>query len=116
MLAPGRHPGRRARELLHSDVARARLSQVDPSSIAHQQNKAAGAFVQAPGVRHELMANPVLLSTHKAFPRGGAPKVGEHTFELLAELGVPNEEAEALRRDGVGAVSKGARKPRGGAA
>ena len=33
--------------------------------------------------------------------RSGAPRLGEHTDTLLAELGISAQEREALRRDGV---------------
>jgi crotonobetainyl-CoA:carnitine CoA-transferase CaiB-like acyl-CoA transferase len=86
--------------------------QLDPNSRAHQQSRQAGSFVTAPGVRHELLGNPVLLSAHKAAPRGPAPGFGEHTDLILAEIGYDQKHIESLKMEGLVAVSKGARKQR----
>jgi|EP01046_Picozoa_sp_COSAG06_P004620 crotonobetainyl-CoA:carnitine CoA-transferase CaiB-like acyl-CoA transferase len=47
-----------------------------------------------------------------ALPRAPAPVFGSHTVEVLQELGLGEQEVEALMTSGVAAVSKGKRKPR----
>jgi crotonobetainyl-CoA:carnitine CoA-transferase CaiB-like acyl-CoA transferase len=44
---------------------------------------------------------PARFSRTPSEIRSGAPRLGEHTEDLLAELGVSAEQRETLRRDGV---------------
>jgi crotonobetainyl-CoA:carnitine CoA-transferase CaiB-like acyl-CoA transferase len=85
--------------------------QRDPTSVAYQQSKAVGVFTEGnhvPGIsRHDLLATPVKLSQMPALPRGSAPRFGEHTHAILAEVGLSDTEAAALLDEGVVAVSKG---------
>ena len=90
------------------------LHQADPSSKAHQQSRAAGVFVDAPGVRHELLGTPVLLSDRKAEPRAGGPVFGAHTDELLEELGYSDAQAAELTRRAAWSRSRAASTSRGG--
>jgi len=66
-----------------------------------QQAIQSGIFVQAPGVRHPLVGSPVLLSSHRAQPKSGAPGFGEHTDAILHELGLSPQEVADLRREKV---------------
>ena len=69
-----------------------------------------------PQVRHLNMARPVTnkfigslsvvrnaanLSGSPDTPYRGAPELGEHTEEILAEFGFTEEEIESVKRDGV---------------
>jgi len=69
--------------------------------LDNQQAQESGIFVRAPGVQHQLIGSPVLLSEQRAEPRGGAPGFGEHTAEVLGELGLTPQEVESLRREKV---------------
>jgi len=66
-----------------------------------EQARASGIFVRAPGVRHPLIGSPILLSSSKAEPRSGAPGFGEHTSNVLKELGYTPEDEAQLRQDKV---------------
>lgn len=86
----------------------------DPTSSAYVQSQAAGVFTDGSvrgGVasRHELLACPVQLSEAPAVPRGAAPRFGEHTREVLAELGMGADEVERMLAAGQAAVSQGLR-------
>jgi crotonobetainyl-CoA:carnitine CoA-transferase CaiB-like acyl-CoA transferase len=48
-----------------------------------------------------LVASPIRLSETPVTPPAAPPTLGQHTAEVLAELGVPAEELEALRAAGV---------------
>jgi crotonobetainyl-CoA:carnitine CoA-transferase CaiB-like acyl-CoA transferase len=47
------------------------------------------------------VANPLRIRGADVGPRGAAPELGAHTAEVLAELGIPEEEVQALAREGV---------------
>jgi crotonobetainyl-CoA:carnitine CoA-transferase CaiB-like acyl-CoA transferase len=47
------------------------------------------------------VAGPVRIAGADIAPRGPAPEVGQHTSEVLAELGLPPEELQALAGSGV---------------
>lgn len=98
-------------DVWHTKIVRFE-EQTNPEDPAYKQSLAAGSFVRAPGVRHELLGSPVLLSKQPAAPVAGAAVFGAHTEEVLAELGVGGEEFERLKREEVVAVSKGTRPPR----
>lgn len=86
---------------------------LDPTSPAHRQTRAVGSFVEAAGVsQHELLASPVQLSAMPARPRAPAPKFGQHTDEVLQELGLAKERLQELKGQGVVAVSRGVRPKR----
>ena len=90
--------------------------QRDPDKAAYAQSKAVGVFTEAeehPDIsRHDLLATPVKLSNAPAVPRAPAPRFGQHTEEVLAELGIGEAEAAALLESGIAGVSKGTRPPR----
>jgi crotonobetainyl-CoA:carnitine CoA-transferase CaiB-like acyl-CoA transferase len=66
---------------------------------------AAGFFapVSFPGLAEgaRLMATPVVLSQTPGRITKAPPVLGQHTEELLAELGIRGDEVESLRREGV---------------
>jgi len=67
-----------------------------------EQAIAAGASVEVEGVPFRLVANPVKLSKGGPnLPRGPAPRLGEHSAEVFAELGLSAGEIETLRAEGV---------------
>jgi formyl-CoA transferase len=47
------------------------------------------------------VASPIRLSGTPPGPPAAPPTLGQHTGEVLAELGLTAAEVEALRRDGV---------------
>lgn len=49
----------------------------------------------------ETLAAPFLLAGADVHPRGPAPRVGQHTAEVLTEAGLVENEIEALRGSGV---------------
>jgi crotonobetainyl-CoA:carnitine CoA-transferase CaiB-like acyl-CoA transferase len=51
--------------------------------------------------RFETLGTPFHVYGADVGPRGPAPTVGQHTFELLQELGIAGEELERLALDGV---------------
>jgi crotonobetainyl-CoA:carnitine CoA-transferase CaiB-like acyl-CoA transferase len=50
--------------------------------------------------RHRVLGIPVKLSATPGVIRGPAPRLGQHTEEVLRELGYPAEEARALHEAG----------------
>ncbi|MBL0149561.1 MAG: CoA transferase [Ideonella sp.] len=67
-------------------------------AAAHPHNAARGLFVEVSGQRQPAPA-PRLSRTPARIPSAGTV-LGEHTGELLAELGLGAEEIEAMRRAG----------------
>jgi crotonobetainyl-CoA:carnitine CoA-transferase CaiB-like acyl-CoA transferase len=71
----------------------------DPQAIACQ------AFVDVPGPGGEgsvrTVASPVRFSGADTTPRAGIPELGEHTDEVLREVGLSAQEIEQLRDRGV---------------
>jgi crotonobetainyl-CoA:carnitine CoA-transferase CaiB-like acyl-CoA transferase len=68
-----------------------------------EQANAVGTFVDVPGLDHKLIALPVKFSSQEglAGPVMGAPKLGEHTDEVLGELGIGLKDIQQLRKEGV---------------
>ena len=77
--------------------------------VADPQAHAAGAFVEVPdGVGTTLLpATPVDFEGTPWSPRSMAPEHGEHTSEILREIGRSDQEIERLRAGGV--VHEGAK-------
>jgi crotonobetainyl-CoA:carnitine CoA-transferase CaiB-like acyl-CoA transferase len=68
------------------------------------QAQAAGCFVETPdgqGGVFQAPAVPVRFPGADDGPKGPAPKIGQHTDEVLAELGFDAGEIAAMRADGV---------------
>jgi len=90
--------------------------QRDPNSPAYIQSKAVGVFTEGDGVpgisRHDLFVSPVKLSDAPAVPRAAAPQFGEHTHEVLGELGYAEQDIAKLIENRHAAVSKGLRNPK----
>jgi crotonobetainyl-CoA:carnitine CoA-transferase CaiB-like acyl-CoA transferase len=70
--------------------------------LADPQIWAAGAFVEVPGPDgpSTMIATPVDFSDTKWTPRSHAPDLGEHTNDVLRELGRTPEEIDALHASG----------------
>ena len=65
-----------------------------PEILADPQIEARDMVVEAGGVR--MLGNPVKLRDGAAPAYRPAPRLGEHTEELLREVGIPAEEVRAL--------------------
>jgi crotonobetainyl-CoA:carnitine CoA-transferase CaiB-like acyl-CoA transferase len=61
----------------------------------------------ADGLRAKLPRLPIEIGTHDFALRRQAPVIGEHTAEILAELGFARHEIAALAARGVIAVNDG---------
>jgi len=71
------------------------------------QLNAGGRMIEvnlAGGARAKIPRLPVEIGNHDLRLRYQAPEIGEHTAEILAELGLANSEIEALRARGTVAV------------
>ena len=66
---------------------------------AHPQTRAAGMLQDAGGV--EAVAAPLQVDGERLEHRLAPPLLGEHSREVLAELGYADEDVEAMIRDGV---------------
>jgi crotonobetainyl-CoA:carnitine CoA-transferase CaiB-like acyl-CoA transferase len=71
--------------------------------VADEQFHAAGAVVQVPDEQGSLsmLATPVDFDGKTPVPRWRAPHIGEHTGEILAELGYEPSAVTSLLADGV---------------
>jgi crotonobetainyl-CoA:carnitine CoA-transferase CaiB-like acyl-CoA transferase len=68
--------------------------------VADPQARAAGGFVSVPvvdGAPVEMVASPVDFSDTRWAPRANAPELGQHTEEILLELGYDWESIAALK-------------------
>jgi len=61
------------------------------------------APISVPGLAAgaRIMTTPVVLSDTPGRITQAPPVLGQHTEELLSELGITGEEVESLRREGV---------------
>jgi crotonobetainyl-CoA:carnitine CoA-transferase CaiB-like acyl-CoA transferase len=71
--------------------------------LGDQQFHAAGGLVDVPSEDGSwtMLATPADFDVHPGTPRFRAPHLGEHTHEVLAELGKSEEEISALAASGV---------------
>jgi len=60
----------------------------------------------ANGARGKIPRLPIEIGAHDFALRRQAPAIGEHTEEILAELGLSPDDIEALRRRGIIAVAR----------
>jgi len=75
-----------------------------PEVIEDEQARAMGWFATIEDERfgsYETLSTPFKLYGADVGPRGRAPNPGEHTFEILAELGIEGEELDRLATEGV---------------
>ena len=70
--------------------------------LGDQQFHAAGGLVEVPSEdgTWTMLATPADFDVHRSAPRYRAPLLGEHTHELLAELGKSEEDMAALAASG----------------
>ena len=75
-------------------------TKVNRFNVIHEdeQANAAKTFVSVPGVRHKVIANPVILSKADANPESSAPVFGANNEEVLADLGYSDIDIDDLRR------------------
>jgi crotonobetainyl-CoA:carnitine CoA-transferase CaiB-like acyl-CoA transferase len=89
------------------DAARVPCAPVlSPAAVLAHPHVAAGAFltpVEYPGVEPPapVSSHPVVLSETPGQVRRRPPTLGEHTDEVLGEVGYSPEDIAVLRRDGV---------------
>ncbi len=65
------------------------------------QMAANGVFVDIEDTNLKTVSNPVTLDGHAKAPATLAPEVGQHTCEILRELGLDESAIESLRAEGV---------------
>eukprot|EP00747_Dinoflagellata_sp_TGD_P167696 gnl/TRDRNA2_/TRDRNA2_192584_c0_seq1.p1 gnl/TRDRNA2_/TRDRNA2_192584_c0~~gnl/TRDRNA2_/TRDRNA2_192584_c0_seq1.p1 ORF type:complete len:450 (-),score=67.64 gnl/TRDRNA2_/TRDRNA2_192584_c0_seq1:73-1245(-) len=85
---------------VENDVWHTRVNRFE-DMFEDPQAKQSGVFVDAPGVQHKLLGSPVLLSSATQRPSAGVPGFGEHTTEVLSEIGIAEGEVAQLRKDGI---------------
>ena len=71
--------------------------------LADPQTWAAGAYVDVPGAA-TMVATPVDFDGTPWAPRSGAPDLGEHTREVLSELGYDDARIDAMYVSGAAAT------------
>lgn len=67
---------------------------------SHQHNRERGTFIKSENGNYEPRPAPLLERT-PAEPCSGSPKIGQHSEEILKELGYNDEEVARLLEDGV---------------
>jgi len=77
--------------------------------LGDQQFHAAGGLVEVPSEdgAWTMLATPADFDVHRSAPRYRAPLLGEHTRQVLAELGKSEDEVAALRQSGATPVLNG---------
>ncbi|HCX14192.1 MAG TPA: carnitine dehydratase [Rhodospirillaceae bacterium] len=68
-------------------------------ALQHPQQIAANAFIEIEGVRQPAPVPKFSASQH--MPRGGAPEMGAHTGEILAQLGYSEAELAEFSQNGL---------------
>ena len=68
-------------------------------AASHEQTRAVGIVQELDGI--ETLALPLQIDSERVDHRGAAPVLGEHSVEVLAELGYSAAEIEALSAAGV---------------
>ena len=78
--------------------------------LGDQQFHAAGGLVEVPSEEGAwtMLATPADFDVHRSAPRYRAPLLGEHTHELLAELGKSEKDIAALAASGATPPMEGA--------
>lgn len=66
-----------------------------------KHRKMVAEFGDSPKKRQRYLASPIKLSVTPPSIRQGAPEFGEHTEEVLRELGLNQEEIKRLKEEGV---------------
>jgi crotonobetainyl-CoA:carnitine CoA-transferase CaiB-like acyl-CoA transferase len=72
--------------------------------VRDPQAQAAGALIDAPargGATSRTVATPIGFDGAPVEPQGPAPLLGEHTDEVLREVGVDDATLARLRAEGV---------------
>ena len=70
-------------------------------AIRDPQVKANDMIATVPGAEYQTLNMPIRFDGSRVEPRGPAPAVGEHTDEVLGELGFDPAEIARLRSEGV---------------
>jgi crotonobetainyl-CoA:carnitine CoA-transferase CaiB-like acyl-CoA transferase len=79
-----------------------------PEALASEQTVARNMVVelQHPAIGNlNAIAMPLLFDGFDRSPRSAPPRVGEHSLEIISELGIEREEAEALIAQGAVRIS-----------
>jgi crotonobetainyl-CoA:carnitine CoA-transferase CaiB-like acyl-CoA transferase len=75
-----------------------------PAVVEDAQARAMGWFAELEHPEHgryETLSTPFKVYAADIGPRGPAPAAGQHTFEVLAEMGIEGEELDRLVTEGV---------------
>jgi formyl-CoA transferase/CoA:oxalate CoA-transferase len=73
-------------------------------AISHAQVQAAGMMVDLPvpgGPSHRVVALPLSTEGRRSSARRAPPALGEHTEQVLLEIGMSRDEIEAMRKRGI---------------
>jgi len=93
------------RILNDADVPAARVRRLD-EALAHEQITSRTVLQSYPGAEREGAPNALPVAAYSyahggPTPGGAPPKVGEHTTEILAELGYDTAAIESLSKSGI---------------
>ncbi|MFE7417612.1 CaiB/BaiF CoA transferase family protein [Rhodococcus sp. NPDC057529] len=80
-----------------------------PEAMRSPDVQASGLFIEVSrpdGVPATALGTPWHLESVPKLPTTGAPDLGQHTAELIAELGYPTDALDALAADGVVALGR----------